>query len=172
MLYSYYNTFLSCKILYKWLSILVYVLSCTTLYEELCIYFLVFVMHISIRMTFHIITDFRHAHLCTNEYLYSFGFSPCTSLYKWLFMIGIGTTLHKFKNDKGKDVFLPCVSYHTPTTYIRLFSPKTYHQMHGGNSYLCGDCAEMNLKENIIVIMIRHELANLPIVYNSFVSAK
>ena len=87
-------------------------------------------------------------------------------------VIGIGTTLHKFKNDKGKDVFLPCVSYHPPTTDVRLFSPQTYHQMHGGNSYLCGGCVEMNLKDNIIVIPIHRELANLPILYKSFVSAK
>ena len=87
-------------------------------------------------------------------------------------VIGIGTTLHKFQNDKGKDVFLPCVSYHLPTTDVRLFSPQTYHQMHGGHSILCGDCVEMNLKDNRIVIPIRRELANLPIVYNSFVSTK
>ena len=30
----------------------------------------------------------------------------------------------------------------------------------------------MNLKDNIIVIPILRELANLPVVYNSFVSAK
>ena len=51
-------------------------------------------------------------------------------------VIGIGTTLHKFKNDKCKDVFLPCVSYHLPTIDVRIFSPQTYHQMHGGKSYL------------------------------------
>ena len=79
-------------------------------------------------------------------------------------VIGIGTTLHKFKNDKGKYVFLPCVSYHIPTTDIRIFSPQTYHQMHGGNSYLCSDCVEINLKANIIVIPIRRELSNIPIV--------
>ena len=87
-------------------------------------------------------------------------------------VIGIGTTLHKFKNDKGKDVFLPCVSYHLPTTDVRLFSPQTYHQMHGGNSYLSSDCVEINLKDNRIFIPICRELDNLPIVYNSFVSAK
>ena len=27
-------------------------------------------------------------------------------------VIGIGTTIHTFKNDKGKDVFRPCVFYH------------------------------------------------------------
>ena len=87
-------------------------------------------------------------------------------------MIVIGTTLHNFKNDKGKYVLLPCVSYHLPTTYLRLFSPQTYHQIHGGNSYLCNDCVEINLKDNTIVIPIRCELANLPIVYNTFVSTK
>ena len=87
-------------------------------------------------------------------------------------VIGIGTTLHKFKIYKGKDVFLPCVSYNLPTTDVQLFSPQTYHQTHGGNSYLGGDCVEMNLKDNRIVIPICCELANLPIVYNSFVSAK
>ena len=73
-------------------------------------------------------------------------------------VIGIGTTLHKFKNYKGKEVFLPNVSYHLPTTYLRLFSPQTYHQIHGGNSYLCNDCVEINLKDNTIVIPIRCEL--------------
>ena len=87
-------------------------------------------------------------------------------------VIAIGSTLHKFKNHKGKDVLLPFVFYHLRTTDVRLFSPQTYHQRHGGNSYLCDDCVEMTLKDNIIVIPIRRELTNLPIVYNSFVSSK
>ena len=33
-------------------------------------------------------------------------------------VIGIGTTLHKFQNDQGKDIFLPCVYYHLPQTYV------------------------------------------------------
>ena len=86
-------------------------------------------------------------------------------------VIVIGTTLHKFKNDKGKEVFLPCVSCHLPTTDVRLFSPQTYHQIHGGNSYSSSDCVEMNLKYNIIVNPIRHDLANIPIVYNPFLSS-
>jgi hypothetical protein len=32
---------------------------------------------------------------------------------------GIGTTLHKFVDDAGNDVYLPCVSYHLPTTDVR-----------------------------------------------------
>ena len=57
-------------------------------------------MHISVRMTIHIIIAFRHAHictndypyyyifchaqLCTNDYVYYYRFSSCTSLYEWL----------------------------------------------------------------------------------------
>ena len=51
-----------------WMSILVYV----------------FVLNNFVLMTFNIIIDFYHAHLCTNEYPYPFGFLSCTSLYKWL----------------------------------------------------------------------------------------
>ena len=79
-------------------------------------------------------------------------------------VIVIGTKLHRFKNDKGKEAFLPCVSYHLPTTDVCLFSPHTHHQIIGGNSYLCGDCVEMNLKDNISVVLILRELANIPIV--------
>ena len=39
-------------------------------------------------------------------------------------VIGIGTTLHKFQNDLGQDIFLPCVLYHIPQTDVRLFSPR------------------------------------------------
>ena len=78
-------------------------------------------------------------------------------------VIGIGTTLHKFRKDKGNIVFLPCVLYHLPTTDVRLFSPQTYHQMHGGYSRINGDCVKINLKNNKIVIPIRREQANLPI---------
>jgi hypothetical protein len=49
-------------------------------------------------------------------------------------VIGIGTTIHKFTNTNGKSVFLRCVSYHLPQTDVCLFSPQTYHQMHGGYS--------------------------------------
>ena len=38
---------------------------------------------------------------------------------------GIGTTLHKFQNGQGQDIFLPCVFYHLPKTYLWLFSPQT-----------------------------------------------
>ena len=58
-------------------------------------------------------------------------------------VVGIGTTLHKFKDINGVDVFLPCVSYHLQTTDIHLFSPQTYHQLHGGMSEVHGDRVDM-----------------------------
>ena len=44
----------------------------------------VFVMHIFLRMTIHILMYFRHVHVCTNDYPYFYGFLSCTCLYEWL----------------------------------------------------------------------------------------
>ena len=30
------------------------------------------------------------------------------------YVVGIGTVINKFQNDKDKDVFLPCIAYHLP----------------------------------------------------------
>ena len=61
-------------------------------------------------------------------------------------VIGIGTTLHKFKwNDE--DIYLPCLSYHLPSIEIRLFSPQTYHTLYGGHSVLFGDRAVKLIEE-------------------------
>jgi hypothetical protein len=58
-------------------------------------------------------------------------------------VVGIGTTLHKFTDINGNPVYLPCVSYHLPDTDVRLFSPQTCHQMHGGYSEVHSDCVRM-----------------------------
>jgi hypothetical protein len=85
-------------------------------------------------------------------------------------VIGMGTTLHKFKNDKGDDVYLPCISYHLPTAEIRLFSPQTYHQMHGGYSTVSADEVKMHLKGHTIVVPIDKGESNLPMVFTSAVT--
>ncbi len=87
-------------------------------------------------------------------------------------VIGIGTTLHKFTDIRGFPVYLPCVSYHLPQMDIHLFSPQTYHQMHGGYSKVCGNCIKMLLKTSEIQIQIMREKHNLPSVFDSFVSHK
>jgi hypothetical protein len=87
-------------------------------------------------------------------------------------VIGIGTTLHKFTDTDGKPVFIPCVSYHLPQTDVRLFSPQTYHQMHGGYSEVYAESIQMKLCTSTISITIEQGLTNLPVVHDSFVSEK
>ena len=66
---------------------------------------------------------------------------PVNDVTKINWVVGIGTTLHKFQNYQWQDIFLPCVSYHLPQTDVQLLSPQTYHQMHGLHSSLNGDAA-------------------------------
>jgi len=87
-------------------------------------------------------------------------------------VVGIGMTLHKFTDINGNPVYLPCVSCHLPETDVRLFSPQTYHQMHGGYSEVRSDCLCMLLKTSTIKIQIMGEEYNLPVVFDSFVSGK
>ena len=54
-------------------------------------------------------------------------------------VIGIGTVMWKFRTVSGKVIHLPMIAYHLPTTNIRLFSPQTFHQLHGGESSLVSD---------------------------------
>ena len=87
----------------------------------------------------------------------------------------LGTTLHKFVDDAGNDVYLPCVSYHLPTTDVRLFSPQVYH-LYGGLSIVNADevvmCVCYDGKPKTIPIPIDRGGTNLPIVHDSFVSNK
>jgi hypothetical protein len=87
-------------------------------------------------------------------------------------VIEIGTTIHKFTDINGNLVFLPCVSYHLPQTDVCLFSPQTYHQMHGGYSEVYGQSIKMKLRTSSIHIDILWDQANLPVVHDSFVSEK
>ncbi len=59
---------------------------------------------------------------------------PVKNVTKVNRVIDIGTTLHKFVDTKGQEVFLPCVSYNFTQTDVHLFSTQIYHQMHGGYS--------------------------------------
>jgi hypothetical protein len=85
-------------------------------------------------------------------------------------VIGVGTTLHKFKID-GNDVFLPCLSYHLPTAEVRLFSPQTYHTLYGGHSTVGGDQVQMFIDHLKINVDIDRESTNVPMVKDCSVSA-
>jgi len=71
---------------------------------------------------------------------------PVRDVTKVNTVVGIGTTLHKFTDINGNPVYLPCFSYHLPETDVRLFSPQTYYQMHGGYSGDHSNCVHMLLK--------------------------
>jgi hypothetical protein len=86
-------------------------------------------------------------------------------------VIGVGTTLHKFKID-GNDVFLPCLSYHLPTAEVRLFSPQTYHMLYGGHSTVGGDQVQMFIDHLRINVDIDRESSNVPMVKDCAVSAE
>ena len=80
--------------------------------------------------------------------------TPVKDVKKVNTVIGIGTIIHKFVDANGKYVFLPCISYHLPTTDVRLFSPQTYYQLHGAHSIIKGFNVQMALKNHNIVVRI------------------
>jgi hypothetical protein len=53
--------------------------------------------------------DFIHYHPCD---------IPFKDIFKVNQLIGVGTVMHKFQATNGKDIFLPGVSSHLPTTDI------------------------------------------------------
>ena len=72
----------------------------------------------------------------------------------------------------GESIWLPCLSYHLPSSEVRLFSPQTYHTIYGGHSRVAGDHVDMFVNGTTIDIPIDRETANVPMVLNSFVSSR
>jgi hypothetical protein len=87
-------------------------------------------------------------------------------------VIRIGATVHKFTNTNRNPVFLPCVSYHLPQTDVCLFSPQTYHQMHGGYLEVYGHSVQVKLCTFSIYLDIIRDYAKLPVVHDLFMSEK
>jgi hypothetical protein len=87
-------------------------------------------------------------------------------------VISIGTTLHKFTDTKGTFSLSSLCFISLPQTDVRLFSPHTYNQMHGGYSKVYGDCIKMLLNTSVIQIQIAREEHYLPIIFDSYVSPK
>ena len=54
---------------------------------------------------------------------------------------------------------------------MRLFSPQNYRQLHGAHSIIEGFNVKMLLNNHKIVILINRQDANLPIIYNSYVTS-
>jgi hypothetical protein len=89
-------------------------------------------------------------------------------------VVGIGATLHRFVDNNGNHVYLPCVSYHLSLTDVQLFSPQIYHQLHGGHSVVNGHEVVMKFHKEgaLISIPIDRNTTHLPVMHNSFVSKK
>ena len=90
-------------------------------------------------------------------------------------VIGVGTVMWKMKATNGQSLYLPLLAYHLREADIRLLSPQTYHQLHGGSSHLVdqGSLVEMKLPshgpghpEHLLHIPIDVRNTNLPIVYD------
>ena len=94
---------------------------------------------------------------------------PVNDIARTNTVIGIGTTLHKFKVD-GEDIFMACLSYHLPSADERLFSPQTFHTLYGGHSAVFGDSVQMFIDSLQINISIDKEFSNFPMVHDCWVS--
>ena len=86
-------------------------------------------------------------------------------------IVGVCATLHKFQID-GEDIFLPCLSYHSSSAEVRLFSLQTYHTLYCGHTVVGGDKVETFLDHLKIGVGIDQERSNLPMVHNCAVSAQ
>jgi len=85
-------------------------------------------------------------------------------------VIGTGTTLNKFIDKNGQEVFSRCVSYHLTQTDVRIFPPQTYHQMHGEYSVVRANQVKIELSDHRIIIPFDFGGTNLPVVVSSFVT--
>ena len=99
---------------------------------------------------------------------------PVQDISKTNMVVGIGTVMWKFRTITGKKVYLPLLCYHLETADIRLLSPQTYHQLHGGASHLIGNGSAISMEirggpgepPEQIIIPIEKQTTNLPVVYN------
>ena len=91
------------------------------------------------------------------------------------YVVGIGTVMWKFKAINGDPIYLPILCYHLPTADIRLLSPQTYHQLHGGESSIVesGTRVAMKLPQqgptsptHVIEIPIDLRGTNLPVIHD------
>ena len=97
---------------------------------------------------------------------------PVKDVTKVNTVIGIGTAIYKFIDENGEEVFIPTLAYHLPETDIRLFSPQSYHQTHGGFSKVTGFVYQMTLpgrKKRVIELPI-DKCTNLPLNLSPFVT--
>ena len=58
-----------------------------------------------------------------------------------------------------------CKFYHLPLAGISLFVPRTYHQMHGGDSSIHSKKVEIHLGGHKVIVPIDMKISNIPIFF-------
>ena len=79
-------------------------------------------------------------------------------------VLGIGTIMWKLPTTKGHPVFIPVVAYHMPDCDIRLFSPQSYFNLHGGDATVTARSVVMRLPDNHVVNIPINSTVNLPVI--------
>ena len=79
-------------------------------------------------------------------------------------VLGIGTIMWKLPTTKGHPVFIPAVAYHMPDCDIRLFSPQSYFNLHGGDATVTAWSVVMRLPDNHVVNIPINSTVNLPVI--------
>jgi hypothetical protein len=77
-------------------------------------------------------------------------------------VLGIGTIMWKLPTTKGHPVFIPAVAYHMPDCDIRLFSPQSYFNLHGGDATVTARSVVMRLPDKHEVHIPIDPTVNLP----------
>ena len=79
--------------------------------------------------------------------------------------------MHKFRADNGDLLYAPSVACHLPSAEIRLLSPQSHHQRHGGRSEALADRVVMHLPrqgdsspQHDVAFPIEQNGSNLPMV--------
>ena len=85
---------------------------------------------------------------------------------------GIGTVIYKFVTRSGKVVFIPHVSFHMPSSTVRLFSPQTYFKQFGGSGTMDGTMYSMYLADGEIIDFPIDPHSNLPLAHDCACTAQ
>ena len=79
-------------------------------------------------------------------------------------VIDIGTKIHKCVYVRVTTCYLPYVTYRVPSTYVRLYSPHTYHHIQGVYSTLRFHHVIIRLKDCEIIVPINLNHSNLHLI--------
>ena len=97
---------------------------------------------------------------------------PVNDVTKNNLFIGISATIHKFVGVNGNTCYLQFVSYHLPSTDVRLFPLHNYHHIHDGYYTKHVHHIMMHLNDHEIKILIDCEHVDLTILTYTFVRSK